>query len=143
MLMLAYGANTNIESMEARCPHAIHLGVVSLENYRLIFQNHADVEYAPGFETKCVLWDITESCETSLDQFEGYPFYYDKKYENVIFNGRKEKVMFYKMVSDLPKYKSPSDHYLTLLEDGYTENGIELEQIYGAPGFTPFIAKYD
>ena len=44
MLYLSYGMNTNVEEMSIRCPNAISLGKCSLDDHRLVFCGHADVE---------------------------------------------------------------------------------------------------
>jgi hypothetical protein len=57
---LAYGMNTNLESMKSRCPDAVSLGKVWLDDHRLQFKYFCDAEYHPGSKMPCVLWSITD-----------------------------------------------------------------------------------
>ena len=135
MLYLSYGMNTNVEEMSIRCPNAISLGKCSLEDHRLVFCGHADVEESIGDTMECVLWDITTECEYSLDILEGYPHYYDKKMVDINYKGSVRQAMIYYMVGGYDNYRSPDAYYQSMLEEGYQYHGIPLSQIYEAVGF--------
>jgi gamma-glutamylcyclotransferase (GGCT)/AIG2-like uncharacterized protein YtfP len=132
MLYFAYGANTNIESMDMRCPDANLIGAIALPNWKLVFKSVADIELSPNKMVHGVLWDITDDCERSLDYFEGFPHLYRKEYFEVKLkvNGieKVETVMFYKM--NRSEYYPPSDFYFRTIEEGYIQNKICTDLLY-------------
>jgi len=135
MLYLAYGMNTNIDQMASRCPGSVSIGRVDIPDYRLVFRGVADIEYSPGDVLQTVMWDITPACEDALDILEGYPTFYTKKYLNVDINGKMYEAMIYQMVGDRLDYSHPNRYYQQMLEEGYQDHGLDLNQIYGAEGF--------
>ena len=135
MLYLAYGMNTNIDQMAGRCPGSVSIGRVDIPDYRLVFRGVADIEYSPGSTLQTVMWDITPSCEDALDILEGYPTFYTKKYLNVEIGTKVYQAMIYQMVGDRLDYSTPSSYYQNMLEEGYQDHGLDLNQIYGAEGF--------
>ena len=134
-LMLAYGMNTNIDQMASRCPGSVSIGRVDIPDYRLVFRGVADIEYSPGDELQTVMWDITPACEAALDILEGYPTFYTKKYLKVDINGKTYDAMIYQMVGDRLDYSAPGMYYQQMLEEGYQDHGLDLNQIYNAEGF--------
>jgi gamma-glutamylcyclotransferase (GGCT)/AIG2-like uncharacterized protein YtfP len=130
---LAYGMNTNIANMAARCPAARNLGKAVLKDHKLAFKHHADAVRSPGSEIECALWLITNSCEASLDILEGYPFYYNKKMVDADFNGTTVRAMIYFM-TDNQNYGRPAEGYMNMMLDGYREHGMDTKQIYRAQG---------
>lgn len=138
MLYLAYGMNTNIDQMAGRCPGSISIGRVDIPDYRLVFRGVADIEHSMGDVLQTVLWDITPACEDALDMLEGYPTFYDKKYIDVEFNGKVYEAMIYQMVGDRLDYSHPSSYYQQMLEEGYQDHGLDLDQIYTAEGFQQY-----
>ena len=134
-LMLAYGMNTNIDQMASRCPGSISIGRVDIPDYRLVFRGVADIEYSEGDVLQTVMWDITPACEDALDILEGYPTFYTKKYLQVEIGSKTYEAMIYQMVGDRLDYSTPSSYYQNMLEEGYQDHGLDLNQIYGAEGF--------
>ena len=137
MFYLAYGMNTNVKQMDYRCPDAISYGRYDLEDHRLVFRKSADIEYSPGDTLQCVLWDITYQCEYNLDMLEGFPYHYDKKIVDIIYRDKLEEAMIYYMIGDEP-YRAPTFRYQYMLEEGYDDHGLDLNQIYTADGFSPY-----
>ncbi len=135
MLYLAYGMNTNIDQMASRCPGSVSIGRVDIPDFRLVFRGVADIEYSPGDVLQTVMWDITPACEDTLDILEGYPTFYTKKYIDVEINRKKYRAMIYQMVGDRLDYSHPSSYYQNMLEEGYQDHGLELNQIYEAEGY--------
>ncbi len=135
MLYLAYGMNTNIDQMASRCPGSVSIGRVDIPDFRLVFRGVADIEYSPGDVLQTVMWDITPACEDALDILEGYPTFYTKKYIDVEINRKKYRAMIYQMVGDRLDYSHPSSYYQNMLEEGYQDHGLELNQIYEAEGY--------
>ncbi len=128
---LAYGMNSNLTSMAYRCPAAKSLGTVKLAGHKLAFKYFCDAVVDPDSEMDCVLWNITDACERSLDATEGYPDFYGKKEVDVLFNGRKLKAMIYYM-SGTDSPAMPSESYLNMVVQGYSEHKINISQIVTA-----------
>lgn len=135
MLYLAYGMNTNIDQMAGRCPGSISIGRVDIPDYRLVFRGVADVEESYGDMLQTVMWDITPDCEEALDRLEGYPHFYTKIYLDVTFGSKTYQAMMYKMVGERLDYSHPNVSYQQMLEEGYQDHGLDLDQIYNAQGF--------
>ena len=137
MWYLAYGMNTNIQSMRLRCPKAQSLGKVVLKDYRLVFKNFCDAVKSPGDNLECALWYITADCEQSLDALEGYPDFYGKREVLVQNNDRTLRAMIYTMTGEYStsvndNLKAPSDSYLSLVVDGYANHYLSIGQLIQA-----------
>ena len=128
MKYFSYGMNTNLSQMATRCPNAKSLGRAILYNHEFRFARHADIIENPEYNTHGVLWEITPDCEMALDALEGYPAYYLKKIVNVFYNGSPVECMTYYMAGELID-ELPSDGYLEMLFEGYTEHNVNTEQI--------------
>ena len=131
MYYLAYGINTNLNSMRWRCPQARSLGKVTLKDHKLAFRTFCDAVNEPGATMECALWEITDLCEMSLDALEGYPNFYGKKEVSVKYNGRKIRAMIYYM-KDRHAVAPPSQQYLDTVADGYDDHGMDLTQLVDA-----------
>lgn len=125
----SYGANTLQRAMAQRCPAAKSLGKATLENYKLEFAYHADVTESEGGSVDGVLWEVTFDCIDSLDIFEGYPEYYDRKTVSVHQNGRTLEAYIYQMSDRTRLLQPPPDSYFNVLKDGYTEHGVDTTQL--------------
>ena len=112
MLYLAYGSNLNKKQMSRRCPKAIPLEGVVIEDWKLVFRGVADIEPSKGSMLSAGLWRITEDCEKALDSYEGYPHLYDKIYFNFDYNGKKEQVLSNR---NLQTYKKPCKNMCRLI----------------------------
>jgi len=128
---LAYGMNTNLNSMAIRCPAAQSMGTVTLKGHRLAFKHFCDAVVDPAGQMQCVLWNITDACERSLDLTEGYPTFYGKKEVDVMFGDRKIRAMIYYMAGD-DELSIPSESYLNMVVQGYGEHNINIMQIVTA-----------
>ena len=125
MYYLAYGMNTNLAGMAYRCPSAISIGKVTLNNHALRFKYHADAEHSPGDSMECALWSITEDCERNLDKLEGYPYYYEKKIVPVEFGDTEIEAMIYYMAS-ATQIQTPDQEYYNSIIRGYYQHGMDL-----------------
>ena len=112
-LYFAYGANMHPGQMAWRCPNALAHQAFILRDWQLKFYCHATIEHKKGAETAGVLWTITDACERSLDQFEGFPSYYTKR--TWIQDGI--QFFFYEMTD--PKSGRPSPGYVQDIRDSY------------------------
>lgn len=137
MLYLAYGMNTNIDQMASRCPSSVSIGRVDIPNFRLVFRGVADIEESYDSILQTVMWDITSDCEAALDILEGFPNFYTKKYIDVKFGRKTYEAMLYQMIGGRNTYYAPDPYYQQMLEDGYQDHGLDLNQIYNADGFAP------
>lgn len=129
----AYGMNTNLQEMAGRCPKAVNLGRVTLQNYELKFRGPADIDYAPGMEMQGVLWRITPECEAALDRLEGYPYMYTKirvkiDLDKPINNMTYIWAMAYIMTGKCQEYP-PGIHYEQCLLNGYEDNGLDIKPL--------------
>jgi gamma-glutamylcyclotransferase (GGCT)/AIG2-like uncharacterized protein YtfP len=127
--------NTNLGEMAYRCPRAQNLGPALLNDHKLTFKQHADIEFCPGSQVEGVLWMITESCEMNLDALEGFPVYYEKS--NFFVNnaqGHRVQAMAYQMTltHGANRMSMPSPQYVQCLIEGYEDNGLNTDQIYRA-----------
>lgn len=129
MLYFAYGMNTNTQGMASRCPAAVAFGRARLLKHNFRFAGPADVQVNRHDSVDGVLWDITEDCLKSLDQLEGYPYYYDRKWATVELNGEQYRALVYFMQ---PGHKSaaPSSGYFSCVLEGYEEFGVPTRQLW-------------
>jgi gamma-glutamylcyclotransferase (GGCT)/AIG2-like uncharacterized protein YtfP len=128
---LAYGMNTNLDSMKFRCPKATSLGKVTLVDHKLAFKQFCDAEYAPGYTMECALWNITTECEDSLDRLEGYPHFYGKKEVKVQWNDKTIRAMIYYMPKGY-ELDTPGEGYLNTVTEGYSHHSMDIKQIIKA-----------
>lgn len=73
ILYFAYGSNMDTVSFRKRYPAAVFCGTARLEDYSFIINSKgvATVKKDPGSVVYGVMWEITESDEKLLDEFEG------------------------------------------------------------------------
>ncbi len=128
MKYFAYGLNTNINSMSARCPAAVNLGPAILSGHEFIFAGFADVILNASNQVHGVLWEITDSCLASLDILEGYPVFYDRKNVLIKHQGSLIRAMTYFMTPGNPAYL-PDRVYLDSLLEGYKVNNVPVSQL--------------
>ena len=129
ILYFAYGMNTNRASMAQRCPAARALGAAQLVGHRFRFAHHADVQIDRKSRTDGVLWSITEPCLISLDQLEGYPNYYDRKWAQVLHEGQPHRALVYFMQPG-NRNRAPSMGYFDMVCEGYQEFGVPQDQLW-------------
>ena len=128
-LYFAYGSNINVEQMEYRCPDACIVGPVALENYELLFRRGGFATITPceGGKVHGLLWSLTPECERSLDMYEGYPRFYDKRTVTVRDGlGRELSVMAYIMDERFREPMMPSTAYYNGILEGYRQNGLPV-----------------
>lgn len=132
MLYWAYGMNTNCREMTRRCPGSRSLGSAVLLNHQLVFSQHCDVRPRFGGQVHGVLWQITRSNLAALDVLEGRPWYYDRDWVVVTTPDHStHRALCYRMRQPGP-LAPPSREYLSLVIQGYRENGLDTKQIQRA-----------
>jgi gamma-glutamylcyclotransferase (GGCT)/AIG2-like uncharacterized protein YtfP len=126
----AYGANTNLDSMDQRCPGAMCLGAAQLEGYRFVFRRHADVELAnPGDQVEGVIWQLDDIHLASLDAFEGFPNYYLRCKAWVHSNDIGWVKAWIYFMEDQDYLALPDNSYVSMCREGYLQNRVSTKQI--------------
>ena len=131
-LYFAYGSNINLGQMEYRCPDASVVGPVVLEGWELLFRRGGFATITPkeGETVHGLLWSLTRSCERSLDRYEGYPRFYDKKMVTVRDSeGRSLSVMAYIMDDRFREPMLPTESYYNGILEGYQQNGLPVSAL--------------
>ncbi len=126
----AYGSNLNVNQMKMRCPNAEPVGSLMLHGWELKFRGVADVEEVDNAKVPLGLWRITQTCESALDTYEGYPHLYTKKLCTVKGIEEKlgsEEVMLYIMNSK--GITPPSMPYLDCIIKGYKDFGLDEDYL--------------
>lgn len=121
-LYFAYGSNIDLEQMAYRCPDAFVVASVALENYELLFRDGglATIRPCEGGKVHGLLWSLSPECERSLDFYEGYPRFYDKRTVTVRDGlGRELSAMVYIMDEQFRKPMLPSHTYYNSILRGY------------------------
>ena len=118
MYYLAYGMNTNRESMAVRCPKAKPMGAFYLPDTRLTFRGVADIRMDPDAVLPVVAWEITHDCLRSLDKLEGYPHLYDRRKVNGVW-------WIYDMNGNKNQLRTPSGGYYHMIEQGNKDFGLD------------------
>lgn len=131
----AYGSNTNLAQMAVRCPSAKALGVATLPEYALMMRGVADIEQVEGARCHGVLWHISKGNQATLDRYEGYPYFYDRKRIDVIHNGEKVSAIVYEMFEKSHTYR-PTKAYYDKIKNGYKAFHINQVQLEDACDFS-------
>jgi gamma-glutamylcyclotransferase (GGCT)/AIG2-like uncharacterized protein YtfP len=128
MKYFAYGMNTNLDQMAARCPGAVCLGPAWIEGYALVFRHFADIE--PAVENYCdgVLWEITEDNLVALDALEGYPYHYTR-FSVMVHTDRGSNIALVYQMVDQSYEQPPSGHYYNMVAEGYVQNSVPTDQL--------------
>ena len=130
---LAYGSNLNLEQMKKRCPSFKVIDTINLKGYRLVYKGLED-NYAYLTIEKCeksyvplALFSISLFDTIALDNYEGYPFSYSKKYFTVDVEGKEKDAFLYVMNND-NDYHIPSDEYIEICKKYDCYAIIELKK---------------
>ena len=128
-LYFAYGSNLSKVQMHIRCPDAVPVGSLTLEDWTLVFRAVADVAASPGDTVHGAVWKLSPSDEATLDQFEGVAKgTYRKVYipiEPFDFGGdHHEDMLVYVMNST--GIMPPTISYLRTIRDGYRDFALPM-----------------
>lgn len=130
---IAYGSNMHKEQMKYRCPNATVQSTGILKNWRLVFRGsktgaYATIEKCEGCIVPVVIWDITPSCERTLDIYEGYPKFYQKRHLTVETDSGDLRGMAY--IMDIHcKPGRPSTRYVETVWQGYKDNHLDASPL--------------
>ena len=129
-LYIAYGSNLNLPQMAHRCPSAKVVGVTEMKDYELLFRgsrtgSYATVEPCQGKTVPVLLWSVQSKDEKSLDQYEGYPVFYEKENMALSLDGKEVDAFVYVMTEGHP-LGMPSQYYVDVIAEGYRSAGFDL-----------------
>jgi len=126
MLYFAYASNLSKDYMLSRCPSAIPIKKAFLKNYKLVFNELADIIQNDGEEVMGALYVISKQELGQLDKLEGYPDLYARMIVEVEDDfGNKYDALAYSMVDK--KLESPPEHYYNILLKGYEDWELSTE----------------
>ena len=131
-----YGMNTHPDQMATRCPDATLVGVAYLDNYRLVFRNHADIEIDTGSSVCGVLWEVSDKDMIALDRLEGFPRYYLRQRVLVETTTESYVAWVYSM-EDQDYEMTPSQSYYDMCTAGYKHHGVPTAQLVEAKEAAP------
>ena len=120
--------NTNLDEMADRCPGAVCLGPAWITDYALVFRHFADIEPEAGNWCDGVLWEITDDNLAALDRLEGYPYHYTR-FTVVVHTDRGSDTALVYQMNDQSYEQPPSGHYFRMVEEGYEQNGVPVDQL--------------
>jgi gamma-glutamylcyclotransferase (GGCT)/AIG2-like uncharacterized protein YtfP len=128
MLYFAYASNLSKEYMESRCPDATPIKKVGLKNYKLTFNQLADIIQNEDEAVLGALYVISKQDLEELDKLEGYPDLYDRIIVEVEDDkGNKYDAFAYTMVEK--NLELPPDHYYEILIKGYEDWDLPKEYL--------------
>lgn len=131
MLYFAYASNLSKDYMSSRCPDAIPVKKVFLKNYRLVFNQLADIIQNDNEDVLGALYVISKQELILLDKLEGYPDLYTRIVVEVEDeNGNKYDAFAYTMVDK--KLEDPPEHYYNILLQGYEDWDLSTEYLEDA-----------
>ena len=135
-LMIAYGSSLNRKQMAMRCPTARLLGASVLKNHRLLFRGShaaalANVEPTKGCSVPVLVWETTPADEAALDQYEGFPYLYEKQSVRIRLDGKLVNAMIYTMAGSRP-FGKPSAFYYSAVLEGYKVAGFDVDILRSA-----------
>ena len=130
---IAYGSNLNIEQMKHRCSQAVVIGRAYLNDYQLVFRGPnggavATIEKKEGEFVPVGIWQISESDESSLDKYEGWPLLQRKDTFEVKVNDETIEAMAYVM-NEGRSLGGPSQEYLKTILRGYDDFNFYHDKI--------------
>lgn len=133
MLYCAYGSNLNLNQMDFRCPNSYVIGTGMLHGWRLVFKYHADIIPDGKSSVPVLIWDVPIEDIEALDMYEGYPRYYMTRNVTVdMDDGRTLDAFAYVMQPSFNTIEEPNNTYFNCIEEGYIENGMDLDYLYEA-----------
>lgn len=126
MLYFAYASNLSKGYMSSRCSGAIPIKKAVLKDYKLVFNELADIIKEEGEHVLGAIYVISKQDLEQLDILEGYPDLYNRMIVEVEGeDGDKYDAYAYTMVEkDL---ESPPDHYYEILLEGYEDWNLRTD----------------
>lgn len=134
-LVFAYGSNMNHRQMSARCPGAQAVTVAKLPEHRLAFAGRsarwgggvATIMPARRSSVVGVVWLVSAANLERLDEFEGYPFVYERVPVLVDRPSGESSLWCFAYVKNAAhEVTPPSAEYLRTILDGYETMGAPV-----------------
>ncbi len=128
MLYFAYASNLSKGYMASRCPTAIPIKKAVLKDYKLVFNELADIIKKENEHVLGAIYVISKQDLEQLDILEGYPDLYNRMLVEVEGeDGDKYDAYAYTMVEkDL---QAPPDHYYEILLEGYEDWNLRTDSL--------------
>ncbi|MBR0315369.1 MAG: gamma-glutamylcyclotransferase [Synergistaceae bacterium] len=119
-LNAAYGSNLSISQMAYRCPDAKIIGTGKINDYKLVFRYHADIEKSVGSYVPVLVWELTAADEKQLDRYEGVKggYYHQEDVTVLMDDGKQKEVMVY-IMNNQETPSLPSPEYFEIIAEGY------------------------
>ena len=94
-LNAAYGSNLSVSQMAYRCPDAKIIGTGKINDYKLVFRYHADIEKSVGSYVPVLVWELNKADEKQLDRYEGVKggYYHQEDVTVLMDDGSEKEVM--------------------------------------------------
>ncbi len=125
---LAYGSNLNERQMRYRCPGAVKVGTLMLDDYQLEFRQFLTIVPHKGSQVPIGVWLVNELDEKRLDIYEGYPRFYRKEYIEIEIEDRKEQALVY-IMNDVRSVAPPSNQYMFTCIEGYNNFNFDISYL--------------
>ena len=137
MLYFAYASNMERVQLKRRCPKAKFVAAAVLPEHELIFSGNsrmwgggiADIREMVGKKVEGVLWEISESEQKALDEYEGYPDLYLRKEVQIRTSAGRLVTAFAYVMANPGREAAPSKPYKRLLISGAEEHGLSDEYV--------------
>ena len=119
-LNAAYGSNLSVSQMAYRCPDAKIIGTGKINDYKLVFRYHADIEKSVGSYVPVLVWELTAADEKQLDRYEGVKggYYHQEDVTVIMDDGSQKEVMVY-IMNNQETPSLPSPEYFEIIAEGY------------------------
>jgi len=134
--LFAYGTNISQSEMKSHSPSAIFIGYGELLDFKLVFrgfQGHtiATLQKQRGEKLPIAIYDLTPVDRFTMDNFEKFPYAYQKINARAILNGKVIKGFVYTLKIELPS-GIPNDDYIKALRMSYFEADFDDKHIDNA-----------
>ena len=132
MYYFAYGTNLSKKQMEERCPGSKPIFVVTLPNYKLIFEGWvrqwrggvATIKPLRGEKVLGGIYEVSERDLGRLDKYEGYPGSYHRLNVTVFDEDGQPVEAVTHIKSGKLEEAQPSKEYLAIIQQGYRDWGL-------------------
>jgi len=131
---IAYGSNLHKGQMGYRCPGATVVGTSEIKGWRLLFKGsgtgcYLTIEPRKESSVPVAIWRVTEEDERSLDHYEGFPRFYEKKDFNLEVETEDGRILnlpcFAYIMTGGRHYGLPQAYYYRTCLSGYRSFGFE------------------